>query len=72
MHLSFEIVNSGAAIQIYCDQAGLEKLLDTIKLAKQTGHTHIRASADKNSILSLKTPWDKDAVAEVIITTGGD
>lgn len=72
MHISFEIISSGNAIQICCDEEGIAALIKQFQLAQESGHLHIRDTSAKYGILSTKTPWDKPAVSEVIITTGGD
>jgi hypothetical protein len=68
--LSFEIVKAGTApaIQICCDNEGLDLLFRTLEDVRRIGHVHLLAPME----LSAKTPFGKDAILEVIITTGGD
>jgi len=76
--LSFEVVNSRNAIQIYLDHEGLNNLiaiLENMRKGQTTGHIHLRSIQNpggKEGALSSKTPWGKDAMSEVIITMGGD
>jgi hypothetical protein len=72
--LSFEITNSGKAIQIDCDREGLQALISVLEefKTKEVGHVHLRAPSAGGRSLSDKTPWGKEAVGEVIISLGGD
>jgi hypothetical protein len=70
--LSFQIVDSGKAIQVFCDDGGLDMLISKLKNMKDKniGHIHLCAPSAGGDVLNDKTPWGDDAVAEVIVTTG--
>jgi hypothetical protein len=70
--LSFELSNEGRAIQISCDSKGLAALIAALEEVRSSGHLHLRAPSNGGRELSKKNPWGKDAIGEVIITTGGD
>jgi len=71
--LSFEIINSGRSIQIDCDRQGLEILIGALeKLRSTASHIHLRTPSNGGHELSEQTPWGKEAIGEVIITTGGE
>jgi hypothetical protein len=72
--LSFEIVDNGDAIQIYCDQDGLKNLLGILEKLREADpdHIHLRTPSCGGSELSEHNPWGTKGVSEVIITTGGD
>ena len=73
MVLSFEIINLGQGIQIDCDQQGLATLIAALeKLRSTADHIHLRTPSNGGRELSEQTPWGKQAIGEVIITTGGD
>jgi hypothetical protein len=69
--LSFEIVESGKAIQIHADDSGLLILKNALERVSSAGHIHLLSSANGGNELSDKNPWGQAAVGEVIITTGG-
>jgi len=67
--LSFGVTREGKALEIDCDQEGLELFIKTLeKLRSTSTHVHLRAPRD----LSESNPWGKTAIPEVIISTGGD
>jgi hypothetical protein len=70
--LSFEVIEQGSVIQIYCDQEGLQILKNRLEDAARLGHVHIRSLRSGGNDLNLETPWGKPAIGEVIITTGSD
>jgi hypothetical protein len=70
--LSFELSNEGRAIQISCDSEGLATLIAALEKVRSSGHLHLRTPSNGGRELSEKNPWGKDAIGEVIITTGGD
>ena len=69
--LSFQIVDSGKAIQVFCDDDGLDMLIAKLTNMKNEnlGHIHLRTPSAGGDILNDKTPWGDDAIAEVIIST---
>lgn len=69
--LSFQIVDSGKVIQVFCDDDGLDMLIAKLinMKNKNLGHMHLRAPSAGGDILNDKTPWGDDAVAEVIVST---
>lgn len=70
--LNFSITNSGQTIHNHCDDAGIERLIDALKGLRRSGsHIHFWGPPLGNDI-STKTPFDEDAVPEVIISHGGD
>jgi hypothetical protein len=72
--LSFQMANSGKAIQVDCDRQGLETLISALQKiqSKEADHIHLRAPSAGGHTLSDITPWGNPAIGEVIITTGGD
>jgi ABC-type transporter Mla MlaB component len=74
--LAFTLTNENRAIEIDCDDAGIDALVGVLLSLKGSGsHIHLRAanhSQDKLAQLSSVTPWGDPAVAEVIISHGGD
>jgi hypothetical protein len=68
--LSFQITDSGKVIQAFCDDEGLELLISKLSSMKENnvGHIHLRAPSAGGNVLNDKTPWEEDAVTEVIIT----
>jgi hypothetical protein len=66
--LCFQIVESGNAIQIYCDSKGVTALIAKLERVREQGHLHLRVPVD----LADQTPFGDPAVSEIIITTGGD
>jgi hypothetical protein len=66
--LSFEVTNSGRTIQITIDREGLVILQQKLTDLKTTGHVHLRGGRELNNV----TPSGKEAIGEVIISTGGD
>jgi hypothetical protein len=69
--LSFQIVNSGKEIQVYCDEDGLDLLISKLVYMKNkdVGHIHLCSPSAGGKVLNDKTPWGDSAVPEVVITT---
>lgn len=55
--LSFEIIESGKAIQIYADDAGLLLLRRALERVTSAGHLHLRSSANGGNELNDANPW---------------
>jgi hypothetical protein len=71
--LSFSTKKSGHLIQLYCDDAGIAKLIDVLSKLRGSGsHIHLRAPPAGGNDLSCETPFGEEAATEVIITHGGD
>jgi len=74
--LSFKLSNQKRAVEIDCDDAGIELLVSTLLALKGSGsHVHLRAEeagGGKVAPLSSVTPYGESAVLEVIISHGGD
>jgi hypothetical protein len=70
--LSFEVTESGKAIQIHIDSDGLAILQKALNDLKTSGHVHLRSRPNGGGELNHVNPWGKPTVEEVIITTGGD
>jgi hypothetical protein len=72
--LSFNLTREGRAIQIECDDSGIDALIGA--LTKGSGsHVHLWAPAtvgDDFAVLSDVTPSGEQAIREVIISHGGD
>jgi hypothetical protein len=68
--LSFEIVESGKAIQIYADDSGLLILRKALERVSSAGHIHLLSTANGGNELNDQNPWGQDAIGEVTITTG--
>jgi hypothetical protein len=67
--LSFEMTESGKAIQIFADDEGLSLLQKALERVTSAGHLHLRSSANGGKGLSDVNPWGKPSIGEVIITT---
>ena len=66
--LSFEILEDGAKIQVFCDQEGMETLQKALaSLVERGGHTHLWAPSSGGNALSDVTPFGDVAVGEVVI-----
>jgi hypothetical protein len=73
--LSFvvEPLNQTQVIQIYCDEAGISALVDTLNRLPEAGHLHLRApKGPGRTELSGTSPFGDAAISEVIITYCGD
>jgi hypothetical protein len=68
--LSFEIVESGKAIQICADDSGLLILKKALERVSTSGHLHLLSSANGGNELNDTNPSGQVAIGEVIITTG--
>lgn len=67
--LSFQMTNSGNAIQIDCDEDGVRVLLDALaKVRAQGGHVHLCTALNGGHELSETTPFGEATIGEVIIT----
>jgi hypothetical protein len=66
--LSFEIIESGKAIQIYADDDGLLLLRTALERVMSAGHLHLRSSANGGTELNDANPWGQTAIGEVIIS----
>jgi hypothetical protein len=67
--LSFEVIESGKAIQIFADDEGLSILRKALEQVTTSGHLHLRSIANGGKELDEVNPWRKAAIGEVIITT---
>lgn len=67
-HLSFTSVADGAAIQVYCDEEGLNGLIANLE-EREAGHVHLRSPSNGGTVLNDQTPWGNEAIGEVVITT---
>ena len=71
--LSFEIADGGRAIQVCCDQKGLETLICELeKLRGTAAEISLYSPSRGGKDLSDKDPWGVKTVPEVRILTGGD
>jgi hypothetical protein len=74
--LSFHLVREGSALQVHCDDRGLDALIDVLKKLRGSGtHVHLWApsiAGEAHAALSDTSPFGEEALPEVIITHGGD
>jgi hypothetical protein len=71
--LSFQYVEKYNAVQVYCDEEGLQTLIAALDDVRSSGgHLHLRAPSGGGHDLSDETPFGEKAVGELIITIGGD
>jgi hypothetical protein len=56
--LSFTIEREGNTIQVYANDAGIDKLVEALRDLKVKGHLHLWYTSI-NGILSEKDPWGK-------------
>jgi hypothetical protein len=66
--LSFEVIESGRAIQIFADDEGLSLLRKVLEQVTSSGHVHLRSIANGGNELNDANPWGNAAIEEVIIT----
>jgi hypothetical protein len=66
--LSFELNETGKAIQIIADDEGLLLLQTALEKVKSSGHVHLLTPANGGKELNDANPWGKAAIGEVIIT----
>ncbi len=66
--LSFELIETGNAIQIFADGEGLFLLQTALEKVKTSGHVHLRTTANGGKELNDANPWGKATIGEVIIT----
>jgi hypothetical protein len=66
--LSFRIKDA-ATIEIDCDAPGIARLIGALAhlVGERASHVHLRATGEPGTDLDDKTPWNEDAVTEVII-----
>jgi hypothetical protein len=63
------MTNSDKAIQIDCDEAGLDVLLAAIaNIREHGGHRHLCTPSNGGNELSEKTPYGEAAIGEVVIS----
>lgn len=67
--LSFQITNSGQAVQIYCDAEGMATLLKHLAglIGAHADHRHLLSPSCGGSDLNDTNPWGEKAICEVII-----
>jgi hypothetical protein len=65
---SFEVIESGKAIQIFADDEGVGLLRKALEQVTTAGHLHLRSIANGGNELNDANPWGSAAVGEVIIT----
>ncbi len=67
--LSFQIVESGRTINIFCDAKGVAVLLRTLAqlVEERATHVHLWTETATGGQLSEKTPFGEQAVKEVVI-----
>jgi len=71
--LSFQIVRNARAIQICCDDDGIDKLVTVLGVLRGSGsHIHLLAPSMGGKELDDEGPFGEESVPEVIITHGGD
>jgi hypothetical protein len=66
--LSFELVETGKAIQIFADGEGLSLLQRALERVRSSGHAHLLTTANGGKELNDANPWGKATIGEVIIT----
>jgi hypothetical protein len=66
--LSFEIVESGKAIQVYADNNGLLLLKKALERVTSAGHLHLLGSANGGNELDDANPYGQVVIGEVIIS----
>jgi hypothetical protein len=66
--LSFQVIQSGNAIQMHCDSAGVATLLEKLaSLLRHPGHAHLCGPSAGGNDLSETSPFGERAVWEVVI-----
>jgi hypothetical protein len=67
--LSFQVIESGNAIQVCCDSAGMATLLEKLArlLRNHADHVHLRGPSAGGNDLSEIDPFGEKTVSEVII-----
>ncbi len=68
--LSFEVKNVNEAVMIYCDEKGLDDLINTLISfrSSEIGHIHIRGPSAGGEMLDDQNPWESEAIGEVIVS----
>jgi hypothetical protein len=70
--LSFQVTNSGRAIQICSDDGGMTTLIGALEKIRLTaGHVHLLTPSNGGHELSEQTPWGEATIGEVVITWVG-
>lgn len=70
--LSFQMVNSGRAVQVYCDEKGMRDLIAALEKIKSSGgHAHLCSPSNGGRELDEKTPHGDPAIGEIIATWVG-
>lgn len=73
--LSFHITREGHAVQIFCDDAGIDTLVAALEKLRGSGnHIHLWAPSFgmPSPKLNEEGPFGDKGISEVIITHGGD
>lgn len=71
--LSFQIANSGRAVEISCDEEGMAIFIRALEKARADGdHLHLRTPSNGGHDLSEQSPWGQKAIDEVIINWVGE
>ena len=65
--LSFEVAESGKAIQIFMGDEGLSLLRKALEQVTSAGHVHLLTKANGGRELNEVDPFGKPAIGEVII-----
>lgn len=72
MKLSVKIVQSGTAVEICFDRAGIDRLVERMHQAMTEGHIHLWSPVMGGRDLDERTPWGDAALAELILTSAED
>ena len=69
--LSFQLIDAGRSIMVYCDSSGLNQLIGTLTNLRESpdiGHVHMRSPSAGGEMLNDQNPWGKSAISEVVIS----
>lgn len=69
--LSFQLIDAGKSIMVYCDSSGLDQLIDTLTNLRESpdiGHIHMQAPSAGGKLLNDQNPWGEPAISEVVIS----
>ncbi len=69
--LSFEVKNVNEAIMIYCDEKGLDDLINTLidlRSSPDDGHIHMLSPTTGGEMLDDQNPWGDLTIGEVIVS----
>lgn len=72
MKLAVKIVQSGTAVTLYFDRAGIDRLVEAMNEAMTEGHVHLWSPARGGSDLDEHTPWGDPALAELVLISADD